>query len=75
MAEKGPAKDPYEDSKTDKQDEKFSIESMFRVYDKDAGTYVDLREIMDFSEEDFKENKEVAQILKQINDTNPVQQI
>ena len=75
MAEKGPAKDPYEDSKVDKQDEKFSIESMFRVYDKDAGTYVDLREIMDFSEEDFKENKEVSQILKQINDTNPVQQI
>lgn len=75
------AKDPYEeDSKAandDKgtADDKFTIESMFRVYDKDAGTYVDLREIMDFSEEDFKENQQVSQILKQMNETNPVQQI
>lgn len=82
MAEGGrKVKDPYEeDSKVPKDekgatDEKFTIESMFSVYDKDAGTYVDLREIMDFSEEDFKENHQVAQILKQMNETNPVQQI
>ena len=48
---------------------------MFMVFDKDAGTYVDLREIMDFPEEEYKENKQVSQILKQINETNPVQQI
>jgi len=41
-----------------------TIENMFRVYDKDAGTYVDLREIMDIQEDDFKENYQVAQILK-----------
>jgi Ca2+-binding EF-hand superfamily protein len=48
---------------------------MFKVYDKDAGTYVDLREIMDFPEEEYKENLQVSQILKQINETNPVHQI
>ena len=57
------AKNPLEEyhkgvSPDDKgAEEKFTIESMFRVYDKDAGTYVDLREIMDFSEEEFKENE------------------
>jgi len=32
---------------------------MFRVYDKDAGTYLDVREIMDMQEDDFKDNIEV----------------
>jgi Ca2+-binding EF-hand superfamily protein len=45
---------------------------MFMVYDKDAGTFVDLREIMDFTEDDFQDNKEVAGILKQMNESNPV---
>ena len=48
---------------------------MFMVYDKDAGTFVDLREIMDFTEDDFQDNKEVAGILKQMNESNPVQQL
>ena len=48
---------------------------MFMVYDKDAGTFVDLREIMDVTEDDFKDNKQVASILKQMNETNPVQQM
>lgn len=30
---------------------------MFKVYDKDLGTMMDLREIMDLSEEDFKDNE------------------
>ncbi len=43
------------------QDEKdindqLTIENMFKVYDKDAGTFVDLREIMDLAEDDFKDN-------------------
>lgn len=57
MAERGAGQDPYEDSKQEPQDGKFTIESMFMVFDKDAGTYVDLREIMDFPEEEYKENK------------------
>lgn len=68
MADIGKSKDPYEDSKVPNKDEDISahltIENMFRVYDKDAGTYVDLREIMDIQEDDFKENLQVAQILK-----------
>ena len=57
MAERGAGQDPYEDSKQEIKDGKFTIESMFMVFDKDAGTYVDLREIMDFPEEEYKENK------------------
>jgi hypothetical protein len=45
---------------------------MFRVFDKDAGAMVDVREIMDFTEEDFKENPELLNIIKQMNETNPV---
>lgn len=45
---------------------------MFRVFDKDAGAMVDVREIMDITEEDFKENPELLNILKQMNETNPV---
>ncbi len=43
------------------------------VYDKNAGAYVDVREIMDFTEEDFKENPELLDIIKQMNENNPVQ--
>lgn len=45
---------------------------MFQVFDKDAGAMVDVREIMDFTEEDFKENPELLNLIKQMNETNPV---
>jgi hypothetical protein len=32
---------------------------MFQVYDKDAGTFMDVREIMDLNEEDFKDNEQI----------------
>lgn len=51
-----------------------TIESMFQVYDKDAGTFMDVREIMDFDDEEFKSNKEVCQILAYMNQTNPIEQ-
>jgi hypothetical protein len=44
--------------------DELTIENMFKVYDKDAGTYMDLREIMDLAEEDFKDNTHVLEILK-----------
>ena len=46
---------------------------MFRVFDKDAGTFMDVREIMDFTEEDFKDNIQIQGILKMMNESNPIQ--
>ncbi len=48
---------------------------MFRVYDKEAGEFMDVREIMDFTEEDFKENPQLLNIIKQMNETNPVDKV
>ncbi len=45
---------------------------MFQVFDKDAGTFVDVREILDFTDEEFKENKEISKILDYMNTNNPV---
>ena len=39
--------------------DELTIESMFQVYDKDAGTFMDVREIMDFTDSDFKDNKQI----------------
>ena len=64
-------RDGVADHEKDINDE-LTIENMFRVFDKDAGAMVDVREIMDFTEEDFKENPELLNIIKQINETNPV---
>jgi hypothetical protein len=40
---------------------------MFKVFDKDAGARLDVREIMDFSEDDFKDNFQVQSIIKMMN--------
>ncbi len=53
--------------------EELTIEGMFQVFDKDAGTFMDVREILDIREEEFKENKEIVQILRDMNTKNPVQ--
>ena len=35
---------------------------------------MDVREIMDFTEEDFKDNPQITGILKMMNESNPIQQ-
>ncbi len=45
---------------------------MFKVYDKDAGTYMDLREIMDIDPDEFANNQEIQKILSYMNESNPV---
>lgn len=40
---------------------------MFQVYDKDAGAFMDVREIIDFEEGDFQNNEEVKKILDYMN--------
>lgn len=39
--------------------DELTIESMFKVYDKDAGTYMDLREIMDLDPNDFSNSEDL----------------
>jgi hypothetical protein len=48
---------------------------MFRVFDKDAGAFMDVREIMDFREDDFKDNQQMQTILKMMNETNPITEL
>lgn len=47
--------------------DELTIESMFQVYDKDAGAFMDVREIMDFEESDFENNEEAKKILDYMN--------
>lgn len=60
-----------EEPEKDINDE-LTIESMFSVYDKDAGAFLDVREIMDLTEEDFKDNQQVQGILKMMNESKPI---
>jgi len=60
------------DHEKDINDE-LTVENMFRVYDKEAGAMVDIREIMDINEEDFKENPELLNIIRQMNQSNPIE--
>ena len=69
----GAGGDPDEPEK-DINDE-LTIESMFKVFDKDAGTFMDVREIMDFNEDDFKDNVQVQSILKMMNESNPIPEL
>lgn len=39
--------------------DELTLESMFKVYDKDAQTYLDVREILDLQETDFENNEAV----------------
>lgn len=70
MQLKGENQEP-EDNEKDINDQ-LTMESMFRIYDKDMGTFMDVREIMDFTDDDFKDNEQILSILKQMNQTNPV---
>ena len=47
--------------------DELTIESMFQVYDKDAGAFMDVREIIDFEEGDFQNNERVKKILDYMN--------
>lgn len=46
---------------------------MLQVYDKDLGTMMDLREIIDITIDDFKDNQQIFEMLQYINLRNPIQ--
>lgn len=45
---------------------------MFKVYDSDAGTFLDVREILDLDEADFEHNTDLKSILSYMNKKDPV---
>ena len=55
-----------------KEDHKITTQSLFKVIDKDTGEAVDVRELLGITEEDFKDNPELLDIIKQMNLTEPV---
>jgi hypothetical protein len=47
---------------------------LFKVIDKDNGEVVDIRELLGITEEDFKNNPELAKVLKMMNNIDPVEE-
>jgi hypothetical protein len=54
------------------EDQNITTESLFKVIDKDSGEAIDIRELLGITEEDFKNNPELADVLKQMNAQEPV---
>jgi hypothetical protein len=46
---------------------------MFKVVDGDTGERIDVRELLGLTEEDFKENPDLLQILKHMNNIKPLE--
>lgn len=62
---KGQAYNPIED-------DGITTESMFKVIDGDTGERIDVRELLGLTEEDFKENPDLLNILKHMNIKAPI---
>jgi hypothetical protein len=56
------------------EDQNITTESLFKVIDKDSGEAVDIRELLGITEEDFKNNPELAEVLRSMNAQEPVKQ-
>ena len=57
---KGQAYNPVED-------DGITIDSMFKVIDGDTGERIDVRELLGLTEDDFKENPELLNIIRHMN--------
>jgi hypothetical protein len=57
-----------------KEDSLITNESLFRVLDADTGKWVDVRELLGVTAEDFKNNPELYDILKQMNSAKPMEE-
>ena len=54
------------------EDDGITTESLFRVVDGDSGKGYDVRELLGISEEEFKNNPELANALAYMNEIQPV---
>lgn len=64
---KGQAYNPVED-------DGITTESMFKVIDGDTGEVIDVRELLGITEDDFKENPDLLNILKHMNMKAPMEE-
>lgn len=62
---KGQAYNPIED-------DGITTETMFKVVDGDTGERIDVRELLGLTEEDFKENPDLLNVLKHMNVKAPI---
>ena len=51
------------------EDDQITTESLFKVLDAETGEWVDVRELLGVTEEDFKNNPELYEVMKQMNNT------
>jgi hypothetical protein len=56
------------------EDDGITTESMFKVVDGDTGEVIDVRELLGLTEEDFKENPDLLNVLKHMNAKAPIAQ-
>jgi hypothetical protein len=54
------------------EDDGITIDSMFKVIDGDTGEKIDVRELLGLTEDDFKENPELLNIIKHMNIKAPI---
>lgn len=64
---KGQAYNPIED-------DGITTESMFKVVDGDTGEKIDVRELLGITEEDLKDNPDLLNILKHMNEKAPIEE-
>lgn len=55
-----------------KEDENITTQSLFKVTDKDTGEVLDVRELLGITEEDFRENPELYEVMMQMKTEAPV---
>jgi len=55
------------------EDDGITTESMFKVIDGDTGEKIDVRELLGITEEDLKNNPDLLNILKHMNEKSPLQ--
>lgn len=55
------------------EDDGITTDTMFKVIDGDTGERIDVRELLGITEEDFKNNPELLNVLKHMNIKSPVE--
>lgn len=54
------------------EDDSITTESLFRVKDAATGEWVDVRELLGLTEEDFKDNPDLMDMIKHMNEVAPI---
>jgi hypothetical protein len=55
------------------EDDGITTESMFKVVDGDTGERIDVRELLGLTEEDFRDNPDLLNVLQHMNNVKPLE--